>query len=329
MIEMKVSPNTPAAITTAFKNVARMIKTGEVAKNSEIHIVLMPGEYREILSYNLSNPLIMEARHGTDPEKCVVKAENCEAFHKDTENRALFVLGQNCTRVTLKGFTLENTHIKSQPSQSLSNQAEALCWHNQKGFLTCENMRFVSRQDTIHVKGKSLFLQCYITGDVDFIWGYPETCLLDNCWIHTREDNRSGEHDAYVLQSRAVNGTPGFIFNECTFTADKRPKGGKIYIGRSAGTGKADSEDRWDSIALIRCTVSEFYEDCFWTDEDGKRAVYPEKGSATVGWREFGTRKLLEDGRNVESDFSKRSPHGYVMTEEEYQKFYAFPEGID
>lgn len=328
MIEIKVKPDTPSAITAAFKNISNMLKTGDIAKDTEIHMVLMPGIYREILSYNLSNPILIEARPGSNPEKTVLMAENCEAFHKDTENRSVFVFGPNCTRVSLKGFTIENTHVKTHEDAALGNQAEALCWHNQKGTLTCEDMHFISRQDTIHVKGKSFFIHCTIVGDVDYIWGYCETCLLDNCLIHTREDNRAGVRDAYVLQSRAVNGKPGFIFNECTFTADKRPKGSRIFIARSSGTGKPDSVDRWDSIALINCTVSELYDDEFWTDEDGRREVFPAKGTAHVGWREYGTKKLLENGQTTESDFSKRAKYGYILSDEEFQKYYAFPEEI-
>ena len=322
MLELSVNAKSPLAIAAAFKKIHEMVRTGTLDADAPVHLVLAPGQYHEILSYNLENPLIMESVPGTKPEDCVISAENCEAFHKDTENRSVLVFGLGVTKVTLRGFTIENTHVKTKDDVSLGNQAEALCWHNYKGFLLAENMRFISRQDTVHVKGVSRFKNCYVTGDVDFIWGYCDLSLWENCHIHTREDNRGGDHDAYVLQSRALNGKPGFVFTDCEFTADKREGNSHIYMGRSAGTGKPTSLDRWDSIALINCTISPEYDEALWTDEGGKRAVYP-KGSAATGWREYGTKTLGENGHTIAADTSKRSPYGYVMNNKEYFARYA------
>ena len=170
------------------------------------------------------------------------------------------------------------------------------------------------------MKGVSRFKNCYVTGDVDYIWGYCDLSLWEHCHIHTREDNCGTERTGYVLQSRALNGKPGFVFTDCEFTADKRE--GRIFVGRSAGTGKPDSLDRWDSIALINCTVSPDYDVALWTDENGRREVYP-KGSAMVGWREYGTKTLGENGHTIAADTSKRSPYGYVMNNKEYFAHYA------
>ena len=320
MLELKITPSNTGIITQTFKKINDMVRSGTIDMDTPVRIQLAPGNYPGILSYNLSNPLIMEGTAGSKPEDIVVSAENCEAFHKDTENRAVFVIGMGATEVTLRGFTIENTHVKTADDAALGNQAEALCFHNQSGSLLCQNMRFISRQDTIHVKGFSRFEECYVTGDVDFIWGYCDTSLWKNCHIHTREDNRGGVRDAWVLQSRALNSKPGFVFTDCRFTADARPEGSRIYIGRSQGTGKPDSVDRWDSIALIDCVLDANYDSALWTDEEGTRAVYPEKGTKEAGWREYGTRRLDKDGNEALDDTSLREKHGYIMTKKEAQE---------
>lgn len=317
MIELKISPSNTGIITHTFKRISEMVASGSIDGDTPVHLVLAPGNYPGIISYNLSNPLIMEGAMGAKPQDIVVSAENCEAFHKDTENRAVFVIGMGATEVTLRGFTIENTHVKTLEDAALGNQAEALCFHNQNGSLLCQNMRFISRQDTIHVKGFSRFEDCYVTGDVDYIWGYCDTSVWVNCHIHTREDNRGGVHSAFVLQSRALNSKPGFVFVDCKFTADKRVEGSKIWIGRSQGTGKPDSVDRWDSIALIDCSIDTNYEGELWTDEDGSRAVYPEKGCRDYGWREYGTVRFDENGNKVDENLSLRDKHGYIMTKKE------------
>ena len=111
MLELNVNAKTPLAIAAAFKKIHDMVRTGTLDADAPVHLVLAPGQYHEILSYNLENPLIMESTPGTNPEDCVISAENCEAFHKDTENRAVFVIGLGATKVTLRGFTIENTHV--------------------------------------------------------------------------------------------------------------------------------------------------------------------------------------------------------------------------
>lgn len=307
----------------SLAKVFAQISNSAVSSNEEIHILLEDGEHKglehERLFYDLPNPLVIESKSG-NPENCALRSENCEAFHKDTENRAVLTMGENCTSVTLKNFTIENTHVKTCDDASLGNQAEAICFHCPNGKLYCEGMRFLSRQDTIHVKGISHFKNCYVAGDVDFIWGYCDTSVFEKCTLHTIADNRGNDRPAYVLQSRALNGKPGFVFIDCDFTAEDRGANAQIFIGRSQGTGKPTSVDRWDSIALVNCRISDLYDKALWTDEDGIRAVYPEMGSAMVGWRQFGTKILNANGTLTEYEPSWQEKHGYTMTEEESKK---------
>ena len=314
---MKINLSTSDSLSEAIS------RLNPESESEEIKIVLADGKhegvFRDRIFYDLPNPLFIESEGG-DSSKCVLSGENCEAFHKDTENRAIITFGNNCTKVTLMDFTIENLHVKTSDDASLGNQAEAICFDCKKGFLYCENMVFKSRQDTIHVKGFSHFKNCFVSGDVDFIWGYCDTAIFDNCKIHTIEDNRGSDRPAYVLQSRALNGRPGFVFINCAFTADNRGENAKIYIGRSQGTGKKDSVDRWDSIALISCTISDLYDTALWTDENGIRAVYPEKGSALVGWREYGTKFVDSSGNIRPYNPEMQERHGYSMNESDLMR---------
>ena len=75
--------------------------------DEQVHILFKDGEhkglYHERFFYNLPNPLVIESE-SENAEKCALRGENCEAFHKDTENRAILTFGENCTSVTLKNF---------------------------------------------------------------------------------------------------------------------------------------------------------------------------------------------------------------------------------
>lgn len=288
--------------------------------DEEIRIILADGLHRGVdggrLFFNIPVPLVIESESG-EASKCILESENCEAFHKDTENRAVLTFGERCTSVILRNFTIENTHVKTCDDCALGNQAEAICFNCPGGKLFCQGMTFISRQDTIHVKGRSYFKSCFVSGDVDFIWGYCDTSVFENCHIHPRADNRGSDRPAYVLQSRALNSRPGFVFIGCDFTAEDRGQAASLYVARSQGTGRPDSPDRWDSVALIDCRLSDRYNPALWTDEGGSRLVYPEKGCALFGWRQYGTKILHDDGSLSFYDDSAQDGHGYTMSEYE------------
>lgn len=272
------------------------------------------GAARSRLFYDSPVPLEIV---GGGASRCVLRGENCEAWNRGTENRAVLTFGGSCTRVVLRGFSVENAHVKTADDAALGNQAEAVCWDNRGGFLLCERMAFRSRQDTLHLKGFSRFVGCDVFGDVDFIWGYCDTALFESCRITAIRDNRGGGRPAYVLQSRALNSRPGFVFSGCEFGAEERGEGAEIFVARSQGTGRADGEDRWDSVALVGCVISGRYSPALWTDEGGTRAVFPVKGSAMCGWREFGTKVRLADGSLVPYDGSAQERHGRSLSEGE------------
>ena len=95
MVEFKISPSNTGIIAQTFKKIKEITASGSIDIDTPVRILLAAGKYPGILSYNLPNPLILEGMAGTKPEDIVLLAENCEAFHKDTENRAVFVIGPN------------------------------------------------------------------------------------------------------------------------------------------------------------------------------------------------------------------------------------------
>lgn len=321
MIELSVKSSSPAAITAALKKIKEMVTTGAMEKSSPVHIILEPGCYREMIRYNLSNPLIMESVPGTKAEDCVIQAENCEAFNKGAENRSIFVLGPNVTKIILKNFTIINTHNKSQKEGAVSQDcAEAFFWNNTNGALRADGLRIISRQNTLYVKGFSWFENCFISGDTDFIYGDCDTSYFENCEINIREDNR-GDYNGFAVKSLALKNKPGFIFNSCRFTGDRRKKA-SLYAIRTAGKGNANMMLGWDSAAFINCRVSDAYSEEFEWDDDHELNVYP-RGTAKIGWREFNTMIFDEEGNLTQADTFMRNVKAYTMNEEDFYNYYA------
>lgn len=321
MLELTVNARSVAAVTAALKKIKEMITTGAVSKETPVHIVLEPGLYTETVRYNLSNPLIMESIPGTKADSCIIQADNCEAYNKGLLNRAVFVFGPNATNVSLKNFTVSNVHAKTiEEGSTLPDSAEALVWNNTSGTLFCEGMKIQGHQNTLFVKGFSWFLNSSVSGDVDFIYGEPDTCFFENCTVETVADSR-GDFDGFAVNSCTPAHKSGFIFSGCSFIAERRKKS-SIYACRTNGKGSARSEKDWDSIAFINCIFQDMYSPELVWDDDMNREVYP-RGSAQAGIREYSSKTVSKGGTVSQADTSRRNIKAYTLTEDDFFNGYA------
>ncbi|HEV2862199.1 MAG TPA: pectinesterase family protein [Pyrinomonadaceae bacterium] len=86
------------------------------------------------------------------------------------------------------------------------------------------NCRFLGWQDTILLnRGRQYFVNCYIAGHVDFIFG-AATAFFDRCHIHVLRDG-------YLTAASTPHDQPhGFVFNDCRITAETPEV--KTYLGR-------------------------------------------------------------------------------------------------
>jgi pectinesterase len=277
---------------------------------SPVTIEVQPGLYREKLRWTGAGSLCINGAGGRNTDVRIA-FENYEALNPGHDARALFTIKNDAARVHLENLTIENTHIKTGDA---GDQAEALFFNSPGGRLTAKNARFISSQDTLQIKGFAWFYHCYVAGDVDFIWGYADTVLFEDCEIHARTDNRGPDKRSWVLQARVLAGKKGFVFLNCDFTAERGRGEATVYAARTNGKGSAASADGWDSIALIKCRMeSAAYAGLLW-DDDGK-AVYPNPGTADSGWREYG-------------NTPRRHPAAYRMTDAEYEAGYQNREQI-
>lgn len=89
-----------------------------------------------------------------------------------------------------------------------------------------ENCSFLGNQDTLYPHGKEsrqYYLNCYIEGTVDFIFGWS-TAVFENCTIFAK---RNG----YLTAASTEEGANfGFVFIKCHITGDARR--GSVYLGR-------------------------------------------------------------------------------------------------
>jgi len=119
--------------------------------------------------------------------------------------------------ITLKNITIENNAAKL---------GQAVALHTQGDRLTFINCRFLGNQDTVYTGTPNThlyFLDCYIEGTTDFIFG-PSTAWFEGCEIHSKTNS-------YITAASTPQDQPyGYIFNNCRLTADSDVD--KVYLGR-------------------------------------------------------------------------------------------------
>ena len=254
-----------------------------VKKDDAVTIELGEGTYQELLFLRNKNNVTIK---GVSREKSVIAYPNNDSYETGSGSsvsarpslgasigksggRSVFLV-EGCDNLVLENLTIENTY--SIPSHK--GQAETI-YFNSSNRLTVENCSLVSWQDTFLCKGKVWVHNSLIAGHVDYIWGYPEACLFEDCEIRSRAGG-------YIVQARVPStSSKGFVFLNCKLTAESGVKDGSMYLARSGG-----STDYFDNVVYVNCTMGPVIAATGWFT---KPAPNPSAPTATSGWREFGS----------------------------------------
>ncbi len=214
------------------------------ASTDSFTIKVAKGTYNEMLFYTGSASIRIEgtgtAKYGTDVLIKYSNSGNSDAM-KDLANahgitsgyfRGSMRFDGKCNLV-LKNITLQNSY--SRGSDTSNTQAEALVFSS-TGNLIAYNSSFLSHQDTLYLGnkgGRMWFYKDYIAGDVDFIWGYMDVALFEECSIYCRGDEAT---KVYIFASRSMTDAEAnkgiVIYNNKIEIAE----GVTAWYGRNSGS---------------------------------------------------------------------------------------------
>lgn len=176
-------------------------------------IKVASGTYNEMLFYTGSASISIEgtgtAEYGKDVLITYSNSGNSNAMATLASNHGVTSgYTRGATRfdgkcnLILKNVTIQNSYSRSANDGS-QTQAEALVFSS-TGNLIAYNSSFLSHQDTLYLGqkgGRMWFYKDYIAGDVDFIWGYMDVALFEECSIYCRGDEAT---KAYIFASRSM-----------------------------------------------------------------------------------------------------------------------------
>lgn len=221
-----VSTNGSAEFRSVQEAVNVLPPTGGIIK-------IMPGIYREVVT--MSKPHVRMEGDKQDPSRVVIVFHNSHGSVGGTlKSATVSVLGDD---FYAEGITFANDFNIDKPLVSEGPQAVALMVKGDRAIF--RNVRILGAQDTLYAGSKSCvteegpcvparqyFSDCYIEGNVDFIFGNAQT-YFENCHIHAIA------HETVFLTAQSKHypeEESGYVFHRCKITS--APGATHIFLGR-------------------------------------------------------------------------------------------------
>jgi len=180
-------------------------------------------------------PITLYIKNGVYNEKIELPANNTDVtFIGESVEKTVITFNDYSGRGKTNTFTSYTAKISGNrfvaENITFVNSAgpvgQALALYVDADKAVFKNCRFIGNQDTIYASGESsrqYFLDCYIEGTTDFIFG-PSTTVFQRCTIKAKSNS-------YITAANTTEGKKfGFVFLDCKIVADSAVN--KLYLGR-------------------------------------------------------------------------------------------------
>ena len=210
-----------------------------------IEIYIASGIYKEKLDLERDNVTLI--------------GESADSTILTFDDYALFMMPDELKRGTFRSYTIFIHGDKfCAKNLTFANTAgfgpkigQAVAVYADGARMTFDNCRFLGRQDTLFTaplpptviewggfrgprehaprdNGTHYYKNCYIEGDVDFIFG-GASAYFEECTIHSL--SRGNDPEGFITAASMPEGRPyGYVFDKCRFTSDCAPE--TVYLGR-------------------------------------------------------------------------------------------------
>ena len=232
--------------------------TGEVTTIAEAFALAMQAEADTAVEIQLGAGVYKE-KLDLERDNVTLIGESAEQTIITFDDYALFLMPDGIKRGTFRSYTLyvhgDNFKAKNVTFQNTAGfgakVGQAVAVYADGARMTFENCRFTGHQDTLFTaplpptvvewggfrgprenaprdNGTHYYKNCYIEGDVDFIFG-GATAFFEECEIKSL--NRDQEVNGYITAASTPEGREyGYVFDKCRFTSDCAPE--TVYLGR-------------------------------------------------------------------------------------------------
>ncbi|WFE92917.1 pectinesterase family protein [Micromonospora sp. WMMD987] len=221
-----------------FTSVQAAVDAVPVGNASRHTILIRPGTYRETVTVPAGKPYVSFVGSTGDARDVVIVYDNASGTPKPgggtygTSGSASVTIDGN--DFTARHLTFANDFDEAAHDYS-AEQAVAVLTRADR--LVFDDVRFLGNQDTLYhnsagvdAVGRAYFRDCYVEGDVDFIFGRG-TGVFDRCEIRSL-DRGSTSNNGYVTAASTMIGNPyGLLFTGCALTTDAAAAQ-SVHLGR-------------------------------------------------------------------------------------------------
>ncbi|WP_104043762.1 pectinesterase family protein [Arthrobacter sp. ZGTC412] len=258
----------------AFQTVQAAINSVPEGGTRRTLIRIQPGIYREAIRVPASKPRISFLGLGEKAQDVVLVYNNASGTPKPDGAGPYGTGGSASVRIDGPDFTAANLTFSNDfdeaANQDMKNrQAVALFLTGDRAVLS--NVRCLGNQDTLLVDSPSrgvqarfFFRDCYIEGDVDFIFGRG-TAVFSGSEVRSLDRGSSSNNGYVSAGSLNVGIKHGYLFTGCRFKSDAAA--GSVHLGRPwHPSGDVDAiaqvliRDSWLGAHISRAP---------WTDMSG------------------------------------------------------------
>lgn len=228
-----------------FHTIEESLEAARQYEGSKVTIQIGKGIYKEKIV--ISQRMITFI--GEDTRATIITYDDyANLILEDGEKRGTFrtpTVFIDANDFTAMNLTFQNT------AGSGTKVGQALALYVDGDRISFDNCRILGGQDTIftaplppvpfelngfrgpkefkpRLMGKHYYKECFICGDVDFIFG-GATAYFEDCEIFSNDTGK--EINGYITAASTPAGEKfGYVFNRCRFTSNCPPK--SVYLGR-------------------------------------------------------------------------------------------------
>lgn len=243
----------------SFRTVTEAVNSIPADNVAHVTVYIEPGIYHEKLT--IDRPFLTFVGTGSSNADTVLTYDDY-AFDMMPDGMKRGTFRSYSVFIDTHDITMKNLTIENASGDSATH-GQALALYADGDRLFFENIRLLGHQDTLftgplppkekepngfigpkqyapRINGRHYYKNCYICGDVDFIFG-SATAFFENCTIEslcrlTGEDAFDADGNVkiqgYVTAASTAEGQEyGYVFRDCKLIGPECPDG-SVYLGR-------------------------------------------------------------------------------------------------
>ncbi len=226
-------------------------------------IYIKNGTYKEkmnIGSSKINITLIGQSKEGT------ILTYSDAASTSTSTGGTLGTTGSASITIAGSGFQAENITFENSYDEVANGSSQAVAMLAKADKMIFKNCSFKGNQDTLYANsGRQYYYNCYIEGDVDFIFG-AATAVFYNCEVYSL--NRSG---GCVTAPSTKADQKGYLFYKCKLTSSSSTSK-TISLGRP-WIPSSDTSTITPKVLFRECELGNHIASAGWTSMSGN---YPE-----------------------------------------------------